>query len=158
MNYSEDNILTNSALLIIYKDGNFTLIPKMKGFDCHINYIDYEIRTNNNLKLSELLNESDIKSVLDNPYEFLKIINSLTLNGNILLTNFACNYVGPTNYFSAYLPENISEEQYKTINNLKLYLKELEFDHIAQYNLEYKRVKGIESLDLLEVINKKIGR
>lgn len=155
MDYSENNILTKAAILIIYEDGTYTLVPKMKGYDYHIYYIDYEIKNNNEI-LKDILKPCDIKSALKNPSEISIIINEINRNGNILLTNFACNYMGQTNYFGAYLPKILSEKQKDTIKELEEYIKELEFAHICQYNLEYERTKTTNSVDLLEFIEKEM--
>lgn len=158
MDYSEENILTKSAVFIIYENGEYLIIPKIKGLDYHINYIDYEIKNNDNLRLAKILEYCDVKAVLDEPYKFSIIINELTSKGNIILTNFACNYMGSTNYFGAYIPEKISDSQKETIKDLEMFIKELEFDHIAQYNLEYKRAKTLASVDFLETVNLKNNR
>lgn len=150
-----ENILTTAGILIIYEDGTYTLVPKMKDYEYHVHYINHEICVNQNIKLSEMLKNCKIEEVLNMPSEFSKVINELTLNGNILLTNFACNYMGPTNYFGAYLPKRITDKQKETIKELELYIKELEFDHIAVYNEDYKRCKVNSSVDLLDFIEKK---
>lgn len=151
MEYSDDNILTKSAVLIIYENGDYLLIPKKEGLNNHIHYIDYEIK-NGNKRLEELLKECDLNSVIENPYNFINVINTLTENKNIILINYACNYMGTTNYFAADIPEVINDKQKNTIKEFEEYIKELEFDHIGQYNTEYSRVKTTTSVDLIEHI------
>lgn len=148
--YDNENVLTNAAIIIIYKDGEILKIPKKNNLNYHIEYINEEI--NNNYKLRLYLENCDIKGVLENPSDFLPIINELTLNGHIILINFACNYMGPTNYFAAYLPQKISDKQRETISYLELYIKELEFDHIGVYSNKLRRVKMQQTLDLLNFV------
>lgn len=153
---NNENILTTAGVLIVYEDGTYTIVPKMENYECHIHYINYEICVNQNKKLEEILKKCDIEEVLNMPSAFSKVINELTLNGNIILTNFACNYMGPTNYFGAYLPKKITDKQKEVIKELEIYIKELEFDHIAVYNEEYKRCKTTGSVDILDFIEKEM--
>jgi len=152
MDYSEDNILTKVAILIIYEDGQYTIIPKMEGYNNHIHYVVYEIKNNNNSKLANLLKDVDLDEIIKEPSKFLAVANALTKTGNIIFLNWACNYMGPTNYYSVNIPKSISEKAKDTIKIFEEYIKELEFDHIGVYNDEFQRNKVIASKDFFEVI------
>lgn len=152
----EDNILTSAAVLLIYENGEYLIIPKISGLDYHINYINYEIESNNNLRISEILKDFDIESVTNDPANSLILFNEITKKGNIVLINVACNYIGNTNYFSAYLPETINDSQKEILKELNAYIKELEFMVIGQYNTEYNRIKSIDAENLDYLMKNKI--
>lgn len=148
----EEDILTTSAIVIIYPDGQILTIPKMPNLDYHIQYINYEINNNDNICLRAILKECDLEIILSNPSNLFPVINEITKNGSIILTNLACNYMGKTNCFAAYLPAEISLEQDFKINELEILLKTLEYMNIGKYDPIQKRVKGIESTDFIKIV------
>ena len=141
--------LENDAILIIYKDGNILELKKQKGIDYHINYIENEIENNEVLK-SQI--DSNLLKSVQSPNESAKIFNELAKNGNILLTNLGCNFLGATNVYFAFLPSELSNFQKEVIKNNINMLDSMEYYSFNIYDENKERCASTDFLNFQEFL------
>lgn len=141
--------LENDALLIIYRDGNSLEIKKQKGVDYHINYIENEIKNNEVLKAQ--IDNSLLQS-LESPNESAKIFNEFAKNGNILLANLGCNFLGPTNAYFAFIPSELSRCQKEFIKNNINLLDSMEYYSFNIYDENKERCASTNFINFQELL------
>lgn len=144
------------AIVIIYgglKDGEILEIPKERGLNYHIQYLNKE--QSENYFLRKEIENINLEEILENPAQIGTLIDEIARKGHIILMNYSCNYYGETNCFSAFFPEKPSQLQKQTINQIQKELSELEFYLIGKYNSEFNRVKTLEITDINDDVLKR---